>query len=533
MLAEIEVPTTSGSLKFPLKKGRSTVFVGANGAGKTRLGVFVEQKLPQETVHRIAAHRSLALNDSLNSIGLDRALKGLREGHPDAGALKIAHRWDQKPATKLLYDYDFVLQALFAEQSRVAIAHLESRRVSPNEPPPSTCLARLQKIWEQLLPGRKLRLLEMSVQVIPLGSGGTSYAASEMSDGERVIFYMIGQCLLAQQNSIVIIDEPELHVHKAIIGRLWDLIEAERPDCAFIYITHDLDFVIARPTASKYVVREFSSPNKWDIELLPENTGLPDRVVSELVGSRQPVLFVEGDRGSVDATIYRSAYDSFLVEPIGSCEAVIHSVASFRRNVTLHRIGAVRGCVDADAREKAELEILREQGIHVLPVAEIENVLILPPIFTELAKALHFSDDDITTRSENLTIDILAQAARDLDSASVRYAARRLDAELKRLGPTAKTIADLSSKYQAAVANIDPTALAKSYRTKLEDAIKARDVRTVLALYDNKGLLSLGAIRLGLKGKNELTEFAGRLLFGTSGEAALKALKAELPSITI
>ena len=33
-----------------------------------------------------------------------------------------------------------------------------------------------------------------------------------MSDGERAIFYLIGQTLAASSDSVLIIDEPELHL---------------------------------------------------------------------------------------------------------------------------------------------------------------------------------------------------------------------------------------------------------------------------------------------------------------------------------
>jgi ABC-type branched-subunit amino acid transport system ATPase component len=69
----------------------------------------------------------------------------------------------------------------------------------------------------------------------------TCYKASEMSDGERAIFYMIGQTLAAAENSLLIFDEPELHVHRSIMDKLWDDLEAARQDCAFVFITHDLE----------------------------------------------------------------------------------------------------------------------------------------------------------------------------------------------------------------------------------------------------------------------------------------------------
>jgi ABC-type glutathione transport system ATPase component len=64
-----------------------------------------------------------------------------------------------------------------------------------------------------------------------------------MSDGERAAFYLIGQTLMAPENSLIIFDEPELHIHRSIMSTLWDELEALRTDCAFVVISHDLEFI--------------------------------------------------------------------------------------------------------------------------------------------------------------------------------------------------------------------------------------------------------------------------------------------------
>jgi hypothetical protein len=527
----LSIPTPNGAFPLALATGRSTIFIGANGAGKTRLGVYVEQQIQSSAVRRIAAHRSLAMSDRLQSISLDRALHALQEGHPDPGGVKSVHRWKEKPAVSMLSDYEFLLQALFADQSRKAIEHLEAHRIDAGRTPPETIISRLKLIWERLLPHRKLRLLELGIEVLtPKMSEGQGYLGSDMSDGERVIFYMLGHCLLAPKNSAVIIDEPELHVHKAILGRLWDAIEAARPDCAFLYITHDLDFVVTRPTAAKFVVRSYV-PNQWEIEALPQNTDLPDRVISELVGSRQPVLFVEGERGSLDAAVYRSIYTGFMIQPIGSCDAVIHAVASFRRNGALHRSGSVRGCIDADARDSTEIDQLKAQGVHVLPVAEVENSFLLPEAFEALARSLEFSEVMSKQKLRELTDAAISEAERDIEAASIRYAVRRLNAQLKRLSPSAKSIGDLNAKFLTSVASIRPDEIAGTYREALADAVAKRDLAGILRIYDNKGLLSVGARILGFKGREELTEYAGRLLAAEKGSSLLEALRTLLPKI--
>ncbi len=69
-----------------------------------------------------------------------------------------------------------------------------------------------------------------------------NYSGTEMSDGERVALYLMAQILCVPSQSIIIIDESEVYLHKSIMNRLWDKLEEYRKDCLFIYITHDIQF---------------------------------------------------------------------------------------------------------------------------------------------------------------------------------------------------------------------------------------------------------------------------------------------------
>lgn len=61
-LNEIDIPKKDGTFeKLTFNKGESIIIVGANGSGKTRLAVFIEESLG-EKCHRISAHRALNLN---------------------------------------------------------------------------------------------------------------------------------------------------------------------------------------------------------------------------------------------------------------------------------------------------------------------------------------------------------------------------------------------------------------------------------------------------------------------------------------
>ena len=66
-MCNVNIPTKNDSILEPqpeillLETGKTTIIIGANGSGKTRLAVYLEEQLG-ERAHRIAAHRALNLN---------------------------------------------------------------------------------------------------------------------------------------------------------------------------------------------------------------------------------------------------------------------------------------------------------------------------------------------------------------------------------------------------------------------------------------------------------------------------------------
>lgn len=91
-------------------------------------------------------------------------------------------------------------------------------------------------MWEELLPHRKLIKKSGIIEAHPTNKIDNNYNAKNMRDGERLILYLIGSVLVAPKDTIIIIDEPENHLHKAIIKKLWDKLEVYRKDCVFIYL---------------------------------------------------------------------------------------------------------------------------------------------------------------------------------------------------------------------------------------------------------------------------------------------------------
>jgi ABC-type cobalamin/Fe3+-siderophores transport system ATPase subunit len=533
---KINVLTTRGNLELTFNKGKSLVIVGANGSGKTRLGVHIDQNLTNSNieVHRVGAHRSLTLNPAVVPPSFEAATNRIRFGN-DTGEVrhKTAYRWQQKPEIALLNDFDHLVAALYAENNDVSISYRDQQIVAPTaNAPPKAIIDKLQEIWQSVLPHRELVIMSGNLKTRTFGEAHQEYSSSDMSDGERVIFYLIAQALLAKLNAVLIFDEPELHLNKAIIGQLWDAIESSRSDCTFVYITHDVDFASSRRAASKYVIRAYvPSPNlHWDIEKVADDDGIPADILTKILGSRKAILFVEGDAGSLDAMLYRRAYGQFTVLPVGSCDQVIHTVKSFQARADLHRFGCA-GLVDADGRSNEDIEALKAKAVYCLPVTEVENILLLPRVFVSIALELKFSEIDAQAKLQSMR-EIVSQKARaDVDGIALRQTKRTIDSRMKKVGLSGTGIDQLEARYREAMNSIDPRVVFLDFKTKLESAIKQDNYEEILRFYDNKGLLSEMASLLGYNQKN-LEEFVGRSLKADESNDLYQSLSSYLPVVT-
>lgn len=513
--------------------GSSAIFVGANGGGKTRLAVFIEKRFEMDA-HRISAHRALTLNPNVPKIDEKSARQGLKTGVAADHAKqdhRSGNRWQSKEAVFLLNDFDFLVQVLFAEQSNASFKTHKKNRQGDTTLAEQTKLEKLAEIWERLLPHRTLHISGDDIEVSPAGSS-TTYKASEMSDGERAIFYMIGQVLVAEPNSLFIVDEPELHVHRSIMGKLWDELEAARSDCGFVFITHDLEFAAAR-VAQKFVIRDYTPAPAWAVEPVPDDTGFDEEVTTLILGSRRPILFVEGDQTSLDLAVYRCCYPEWTVLPRGSCEEVIHSVVTMRRNQALTRVMCA-GVVDADDYAADDIFYLERVGIKALPVAEIENIFLLPSVSKVIAEIEGYSGSELVTRLSNLKEAIFngLNSSRAIEDVVVRYCRRRIDRTLKKIDlSAADTVDAIATEYSLKTAVLDIRSIAAGARTRIESAIRANDLPALLAIYDNKGMIALAATYLKSSRKDQFEAWLVRALRSNKQPALVAAIRSYLPAI--
>lgn len=414
MKESIKIKLPNNKEEYDFKCGNPIVLLGANGSGKTRFSIEIENIndpsfrdwSAQENImiHRISAQKSLSIQEKVTILDSESSRKNLFKGDTYQYSSKLSSRFGNNPATGLLDDFNKALSLLFAEEinelqrehkkNKKSIENSEELQVS------TTIVEKATKIWNEILPHREIDLNGNNVYV---NYGNKKYHGKEMSDGERVILYMICQVLVQRPKTLLIIDEPELHIHKSIVNKLWTLLEAERNDCIFLYITHDLDFAISRNDAKFIWIKNYDG-ERWDYEFLDikEYEDIPEDLLFEILGTREKIIFVEGDINSYDKSLYSEIYrdKGYHVINSGGCQEVMRLVKSKAKYEKLSGL-QICGIIDRDFRVEKEIESLKKHEIYCLNLAEVENIFIVPEVLDIMEKIL-YCDEGTAEKAKKL-----------------------------------------------------------------------------------------------------------------------------------
>ena len=538
-IKELILPKSASTAQdsIEVQDNSSVVIVGANGSGKTRLGSWIELKSPQSfSVHIVAAQKSLSIPDLCSTSSMELAENQLFYG-TDAKDVKnandtnfifykIQYKWHQNPYTSLQNDYDKLLTYLFTEEFEKSTKYRQEAKIKKQpENPPETLLDLIKRIWESVLLHREFIISAGKIEARPK-NGETSYHSAEMSDGERVIFYLIGQCLSAKKNSIIVIDEPEMHLHKAIQNRLWDGIEAERLDCLFVYLTHDLDFAVTRVNSTKIWVKSYDN-NQWDWSLIPETENLPERLLLEIIGSRKPILFIESQgKESLDFLVYSHIYTNYTVVPCGGCSEVIHATSTFSNLKNLHNLECV-GIIDRDYRTQKQIDNL-PTGIHCLNFFEIENIFLSEKVIKAVASDLCRNDtEDIIQKTKNFIFSHMEREKEKIIcsvvTAEIRESFKNFELE-KDEQALKQSFKDMSSQ-------VNPESLYREKENLINKVLDDKNYSEALRLYNNKGLINQISSLFDFKGKG-LKDHMTRAITNNK-KGIIEALQCSLPKLPI
>lgn len=372
-------------------------------------------------------------------------------------------------------------------------------KVQNGENPPKeelvSILDKVIMIWNDLMADKRLFCDDNDNQLKIKVGEMESYPAYRMSDGERVILYMLGRTLQAPSNSYIIVDEPETYLHKAIVDKLWNRIEQERSDCKFAYLTHDLSFALSRGAKILWV-KSFRYPADWDIQPVEENI-IPDELLLKLLGSKKKILFCEGNStGSLDHQIFDLLFPNYTITPVESCHDVINYVRSF--NQIPSKSAEAIGIIDRDFREATQISKLATEGIYSYNVAEIENLFLNEQFLARYLDYMH--EANIGDKLIKIKERVLNMLEKNIEQQASMYVSARIDYHYKTANMSqGNTLDKLKSSYHDYSSQINIDEWYRERYEQLESICKNKEYNKAILVYNNKGLQGCVEVEIGLR----------------------------------
>ena len=436
MPAQLNIPITdSAPLAISIQDHSRLFIIGPNGAGKSALMQHSISSLGRRNIRRISAHRQTWLESgAINMTPMTRQRFGnqqaTQQAEPDS-------RWvDKNPGgqiSSVLYD----LVAKDNDQARRITAqaraknHKEIDRIVDQE----------SGVFDEVNHLLALAGLDVAIEnskgeelLCRRKGHQQAYNIAQMSDGERNAVILAANVLTVDDGIVLLLDEPERHLHRSIIEPFLTALFAQRPNCPFLVATHEVNLPLANPEASVLIIRSCkwagANAESWDATLIDGDAHLPDDIKRAILGARNSILFVEGQPQSLDSSLYQAMFPHASIIPVGSCDDVIKTVDGLRNTEQHHDVRAF-GLIDGDNRNPEDHPKLIQRGIHPLSSCSVESIYYcttaINAVASRQAESLLLDPDQIAKSAKQAALDALRK-----DGVAERMAARRSERKVRQ-----------------------------------------------------------------------------------------------------
>jgi len=425
-------------LHLQIKKGEIVFVLGANGSGKSSLMHYFA-KNNQGSSQWISAHRQTWISNNTPDITPARKLDIERQisqyTAQDNSRYKDSFGTDRSQLTLLK-----LIQAQNSLAKKISnLAYAGKKEEIPN-------FIKKYKLPTTII-NELLKQSNFSIQIsinaddsiMASRDGGPEYGAEKLSDAERNSLLIAIDVLTAKKGTLLLIDEPERHMHRSIIAPFLGQLFQLQPDCSFVVSTHDHNLPLEIPGARVLLIRSctFAGDNasSWDVDFLPGEAQIDDSLKQDLLGARRKILFVEGKHSSLDKKLYSRIFRNASVIPKGNCHQVKMAVRGLVEGENLHWL-KVFGIIDGDGNLEAQSEEKLNQRIFTLPYYSIEAIFLHPKIIRRIAEnqANNLADLDADTLLESAKKAGLDSIRQDTDrliqKTAIKLVRKQINAEM-------------------------------------------------------------------------------------------------------
>lgn len=480
--------------KIELKPGQQIYVLGANGTGKSALMHKAYVANPHS--RRILAHRKTWFESNSSGLTASQRNQTVRQVHSQNN--REDSRWRDNLANErtnlCLFNLIDAINVL-ARQMDEAVRADDAAKVTElrkTEQP--------LKVINNLFATANLPIafaLDEGDQFFATKSGSERYSIAQLSDGERNAFVIAAEVLTAPADSLVIIDEPERHLHRSIISPLLTALFDAREDCAFLVSTHEVELPIDNSDADVLLIRACrwtgNSVDAWDTDLISQPSEIPNDIKRGILGARRKLLFVEGQSASLDRQLYEILFPNISVVPVGSCVEVERAVAGVASTGAQHWVTAY-GIVDLDNRTREQVADLAARGLYSIPHYSIESIyysnLIVGEVAGRQAGVTGESADELQAAASSA---VIADVQGHRDRLCRLMVLQVADTELSRNSPDTKDI----ERGTLGIA-LDLAAILAEEQLRFDTLIANEDSDGLIARYPVRTTPALQSIALAL-----------------------------------
>ncbi|HEY2786917.1 MAG TPA: AAA family ATPase [Fimbriiglobus sp.] len=483
-------PTKQFSLTISV--GEMLFILGANGTGKSSLLLTIASRF-HGTSRRIAAHRQTWFDSgSPDLTGKTRAnvLRNIKSFDRNERA-----RWSDNHATErnqvAIYDL------INTENIRArAIAHA----VDCGDSSQVEKLRAKESAFKAI--NRILRLANLDIilsvdandEIMATRNCGNPFSITRLSDGERNAILLAADVLTVPPGTLLLIDEPERHLHRSIISPLLSRLLRERPDCIFVVSTHEPLLPIDNPKSKVLLMRgcvyDEIMAGWYEFDLLDSTDAIDDDLKRTILGERRKILFVEGTEQSLDKPLYSLLFPNASIVAKANCRDIENAVMGIKGASGLHWLKPF-GLVDNDSSDPVRIAELKRKGVIPLNVYSVESIYYHPEL-QKMAGEKHTSAvggnlNDKLARAKEDALDAIRQNATHLSNRIAEKAAR---AKVFTLLPKKD---EISTGGKRSI-ELDYESMRNEEANRLNKLIEASNINEIMKLYPIRESPALNAI---------------------------------------
>lgn len=479
------------SIRYLCRIGnQNTIIVGKNGSGKSSFASFIKNSFSDNIVV-IPAQKYLvckSLHD-LKSLSMNRGTLGEVQYRNYIGDLRES-RYVDEVLNNLESIFSKLIITFCNEEVKKGLNYYYKKSTVGAE---NSLLIQLNNILSNIIPGVQVQI-NSDCRCIDIIKDDNIYNVNAMSDGEKVSLYYILHVILASEDSYIIVDEPETFLNTSVANRLWNSLEEIRQDCKFIYLSHNIDFIMSRKLAKLIWCVEYTYPNSWVLEDVEfQDNLLPNALIVSLLGTQKTILFCEGIIDEVsDYSFYSALFsDKVFVYPVGGHREVIQYVRKFNSSLLNGYYNAV-GIIDHDFLSEETIDDYLKHKIFTLPFNEIEMALLCDEI---LESIVSLYANEVTTKEKitNFKKEAFDMLKRDKDKVVSQNVKFYIEEQINTFKITdAKNIETITDEFYNYFNKLKEKDLFKFYDDKINSIIDRNDYYEFLKISLLKSQLSKG-----------------------------------------